>query len=43
MKAFIAVVLVVIVAGGLLGFTGPGHYVLNALGLATAGCPGQGC
>jgi hypothetical protein len=43
MKAIVAVVVAAVVAAGLLGFTSPGHRVLNALGFATAGCSGPGC
>jgi hypothetical protein len=39
----IAVIVIVVVAAGLLGFTSPGHRVLNALGFATADCGGSGC
>lgn len=35
-KVIIALV-VVVVAGAFLGFTKPGHRVLNTLGIATAG------
>jgi hypothetical protein len=43
MKVILALVVAVVVAAGLLGFTSPGHRVLNALGFATAGCTGAGC
>ena len=36
MKKIIALAAMAIVAGGFLGFTTPGHRVLNALGFATA-------
>ena len=40
-KAIIALV-AVIAAAAALGFTKPGHHVLNTLGIATAGCDGGG-
>ena len=46
MKKIIALVVVVGVAGAFLGFTTPGHRVLNTLGFATAdgsGCTGSNC
>ena len=36
MKKFIALAAVAIVAAGFLGFTAPGHHLLNTLGFATA-------
>ena len=36
MKKIIAALAVVVVAAGFLGFTTPGHRVLNSLGFATA-------
>jgi hypothetical protein len=42
MKKIIAVAVVAIVAAGFLGFTSPGHRVLNSLGFATA-CNSAGC
>jgi hypothetical protein len=35
--------IVIVVAAGFLGFTSPGHRVLNALGFATADCGGSSC
>jgi hypothetical protein len=44
MKKIIALAVLAIVAAGILGFTAPGHRVLNTLGFATAdGCSGSGC
>jgi hypothetical protein len=44
MKTIVALAVVAVVAAGFLGFTAPGHRVLNALGFATADCQGgQGC
>jgi hypothetical protein len=43
MKTIIALAVVAIVAAGFLGFTTPGHRVLNALGFATADCGGGSC
>ena len=42
MRKIIALVVVVVVAGAFLGFTTPGHRVLNTLGFATAYDP-PGC
>jgi hypothetical protein len=42
MKKIITVVVVIVVAGTFLGFTAPGHGVLNKLGFATA-CEGSNC
>ena len=39
----IVVVVAAIVAAGFLGFTSPGHRVLNSLGFATADCQGSNC
>jgi hypothetical protein len=36
MKKMLALVVIAIVAAGFLGFTTPGHRVLNTLGFATA-------
>ena len=38
----LAVLLAVVVGGGLLGFTAPGHRVLSTLGFATA-CDNSNC
>jgi hypothetical protein len=38
----LAILLAVVVGGGLLAFTMPGHRVLSTLGFATA-CEGNGC
>jgi hypothetical protein len=44
MKTIFALAVLAIVAVGFLGFTTPGHRVLNALGFATAdGCGNSGC
>jgi hypothetical protein len=43
MKTIVALAIVAVVAAGFLGFTAPGHRVLNALGFATADCSGSGC
>jgi hypothetical protein len=43
MNKTIVFVVAIVIAIGLLGFTSPGHRVLNALGFATAGCSGSGC
>ncbi len=43
MKSIFALAVVAIVAAGFLGFTAPGHRVLNALGFATADCTGSNC
>jgi hypothetical protein len=37
----IALIVIVVAAVGLLGFTSPGHRALNALGFATADCNGS--
>jgi len=42
MKTIVALAVVAVVAAGFLGFTAPGHRVLNALGFATADCGGSG-
>ena len=42
MRKIIALVIVVVVAGAFLGFTTPGHRVLNTLGFATAYDPNGG-
>jgi hypothetical protein len=42
MRAIIGLAVAVIIAAGFLGFTAPGHRVLNALGFATADCSGGG-
>jgi hypothetical protein len=41
MKAIFALVVLAVVAAGFLGFTSPGHRVLNALGFASADCSGS--
>jgi len=41
MRKIIAALAVAVVAAGFLGFTTPGHRVLNSLGFATA--DGNGC
>jgi hypothetical protein len=44
MRTIIALAVVAIIAVGFLGFTAPGHRLLNTLGFATADCGGgQGC
>jgi hypothetical protein len=44
MRKIIALAIVAIIAVGFLGFTTPGHRVLNSLGFATADCGGSaGC
>ena len=43
MKTIFALAVVAVVAAGFLGFTSPGHRVLNALGFATADCTGSSC
>ncbi len=43
MRTVIGLAAAVIIAGGFLGFTAPGHRVLNALGFATADCSGSSC
>ena len=43
MKKIIALAVVAVVAAGFLGFTSPGHRVLNSLGFATADCSGSNC
>jgi hypothetical protein len=43
MKTLFALIVLAAVAAGFLGFTAPGHHVLNALGFATADCGGSGC
>jgi hypothetical protein len=43
MKKIIVLALVATVAAGFLGFTSPGHRVLNALGFATADCSSGSC
>ena len=46
MKKIMALAVAAMVAVGFLGFTTPGHRVLNALGFATAdggGCAGGNC
>ena len=42
MRTVLALVVVAIVAAGFLGFTAPGHRVLNTLGFATAYDPNGG-
>jgi hypothetical protein len=42
MKKIIALAVLAIVAAGFLGFTSPGHRVLNTLGFATA-CTSPSC
>jgi hypothetical protein len=47
-KKLIGLVVVAVIAVGFLGFTLPGHRVLNSLGFAAAdgtsgGCGGSGC
>ena len=42
MKKIIALAVVAVVATGFLGFTSPGHRVLNSLGFAAA-CQNGGC
>jgi hypothetical protein len=42
MKRIVTALAVVVVAAGFLGFTTPGHRVLNALGFATA-CDNGSC
>ena len=42
MRKILALVVVAVVAAGFLGFTTPGHRVLNTLGFATAYDP-PGC
>ena len=42
MRKIVAALAVVVVAAGFLGFTTPGHRVLNSLGFATAD-GGGGC
>ena len=41
-NVMLAILLAVVVGGGLLGFTQAGHHVLSTLGLATA-CEGTNC
>ena len=43
MKKIIAALAVVVVAAAFLGFTAPGHRMLNSLGFATAECSGSSC
>jgi hypothetical protein len=43
MKTIFALVVLAVAAAGFLGFTAPGHRVLNALGFATADCSGGSC
>jgi hypothetical protein len=43
MKTIFALAVLAVVAAGFLGFTSPGHRVLNALGFATADCGSGGC
>ena len=43
MKKIIVFAVLAVVAAGFLGFTSPGHRVLNALGFATADCTSGGC
>ena len=41
MKTIVTLAVLAVFATGFLGFTSPGHHVLNALGVATAdGCSG---
>ena len=41
MRTIMTLAVLAVVAAGFLGFTTPGHYVLNALGVAEAdGCSG---
>ena len=42
MRKIIALAVVAVVAAGFLGFTSPGHHLLNTLGFATA-CNGSNC
>ena len=43
MKIILTLVVLVAIAGGFLGFTRPGHHVLNTLGFAAADPDGGGC
>jgi hypothetical protein len=47
MKKLVAALSLVAAAAAFLGFTTPGHHLLNTLGFATAdpngGCPNSGC
>jgi hypothetical protein len=45
MKAILAFAVTAVIVAGFLGFTTPGHRVLNTLGFATAdgGCTGANC
>ncbi len=43
MKNLILLVVVAAVVAGFLGYTAPGHRVLNKLGFATADCNSSGC
>jgi hypothetical protein len=43
MKTILALAVLAVVAVGFLGFTSPGHRVLNSLGFATADCGGGSC
>jgi hypothetical protein len=43
MKTIFVLVVLAVVAAGFVGFTSPGHRVLNALGFATADCSGTNC
>jgi hypothetical protein len=43
MKTIIALAVVAVVAAGFLGFTTPGHRVLNTLSFATADCTSGSC
>ena len=43
MKKIVAALAVIVVAASFLGFTTPGHRVLNSLGFATADCTGSAC
>ena len=42
-RKWIVVLIVVVIAGAFLGFTNPGHRVLNTLGIATGYCSGGYC
>lgn len=43
MRTIIALAVLAVIAAGFLGFTGPGHHVLNMLGFATADCSSGQC
>lgn len=43
MRTIIALAVLAVVVAGFLGFTSPGHHVLNMLGFATADCSGANC